>query len=128
MQRRREEMIVLSSLQEDLLNIFAERCPEGSTGMFGLEIIDNFNKVAVENNRRKIGVGSLYPALRQLELQGLIVGRDADRQGNEKSHGARRRYYTITGKGKEVLDKMIAFRLQLRGSESDISPQLGVVL
>ncbi len=47
--------------------------------------------------------GTVYPALRKLENEGLIQGR-----WQEMPNGQERRYYRITEKGKEALRKKIA--------------------
>jgi len=47
--------------------------------------------------------GTVYPALRKLENEGLIKG-----EWQELPSGQKRRYYQITEAGKEVLRKKIA--------------------
>jgi PadR family transcriptional regulator PadR len=47
--------------------------------------------------------GTLYPALRKLENDGLLQG-----EWREVPNGQERRYYRITGKGKEVLENKLA--------------------
>ncbi|MBI2831354.1 MAG: helix-turn-helix transcriptional regulator [Chloroflexi bacterium] len=47
--------------------------------------------------------GTVYPALRKLEHEGLLQG-----EWQEPPNGLRRRYYRITPEGKEVLSKRIA--------------------
>jgi len=47
--------------------------------------------------------GTVYPALRKLENEGLIQG-----EWQELPNGQRRRYYRITEKGEEALRKKIA--------------------
>jgi PadR family transcriptional regulator PadR len=64
--------------------------------MYGYELSQ-----AIEQRSQEIltlGKGTLYPLLYNLEAKGLINGewQDAD-------SGRRRRYYSITGKGKEEL-------------------------
>ncbi len=44
--------------------------------------------------------GTIYPALRKLENEGLVQG-----QWQEMPNGQQRRYYRITEKGKEALSK-----------------------
>jgi DNA-binding PadR family transcriptional regulator len=46
--------------------------------------------------------GTVYPALRKLENEGLIQG-----EWQELPNGQRRRYYRVTEKGKEALKKKI---------------------
>ena len=47
--------------------------------------------------------GTVYPALRKLENEGLIHG-----EWTRLANGQERRYYRITGKGKESLRKKLA--------------------
>ena len=47
--------------------------------------------------------GTVYPALRKLENEGLLKG-----EWQEMPSGQERRYYRITEKGKEVLKKKLA--------------------
>src|SRR4030042_1799917 len=47
--------------------------------------------------------GTVYPALRKLEGEGLIEG-----SWRETANGQQRRYYRITEKGKETLTKKMA--------------------
>jgi len=47
--------------------------------------------------------GTVYPALRKLESEGLIQG-----EWRETANGQKRRHYRITEKGKETLGKKMA--------------------
>ena len=50
--------------------------------------------------------GTVYPALRKLESEGLIQG-----EWQERANGQERRHYRITEKGKETLSKkMVMWR------------------
>lgn len=60
---------------------------------FGLELIDRVR--ARTRGKVKLGQGSAYPALRVLEHQGLISGRD-EAPGRR---GRPRRYYRLTARG-----------------------------
>lgn len=46
--------------------------------------------------------GTVYPALRKLENEGLLQG-----EWQQMPNGQERRYYHITGKGKEVLSEKL---------------------
>ena len=64
--------------------------------MYGYELSE-----AIENrsgNILSLGKGTLYPLLYNLEAKGLIVG-----QVQEAPNKRKRRYYSITSKGKDVL-------------------------
>ena len=61
-----------------------------------------------EIGRRSEGIlrfkeGTIYPALRKLENEGLLRG-----QWQQTSNGQERRYYRITAKGKTVLETKLA--------------------
>ena len=64
--------------------------------MYGYELSD-----AIAKRSREIltlGRGTLYPLLYNLEAKGLIKGK-----WQESESGRRRRYYLITGAGKDLL-------------------------
>jgi len=66
--------------------------------MYGYELSQ-----AIEQRSREIltlGKGTLYPLLYNIEAKGLIKGYWQDAKS-----GRKRRYYSITGKGKEELAK-----------------------
>lgn len=102
-----DDGIVLSALEEDLLTLIQQQVD----GIYGLDILDRLNVANEKINRRQIGVGSLYPALKRMEQQGLLKSRWGDDQDN--SGGARRRYYTITALGKKALTDTWHYRQQL---------------
>lgn len=108
--------IVLSALEEDLLTLIQRH----ADGLYGLDILHYLNEANKKINRRLIGVGSLYPALKRMTKQGLLK----DWWGNDKSPsgGARRRYYQITGLGKRALESTWRYRSMLAGS-TGLSPQ-----
>ena len=64
--------------------------------MYGYELSETIARRS--GNILTLGRGTLYPLLYNLEAKGLIKGdwQDAD-------SGRKRRYYSITGKGKEKL-------------------------
>lgn len=69
--------------------------------MYGYEIAKKIKKES--NELYSIGEGTLYPALKRLEEQGLVHSFWED---TEK--GKRRKYYGITTKGKTILDKKLS--------------------
>ena len=106
--------IVLSAFEEDLLTLIQRYVD----GIYGLDILHSLNTANKKINRRLIGVGSLYPALKRMAKQGLLD----DWWGNDTSPsgGARRRYYKITALGKKALQDTWLYRDILR---SGLSPQ-----
>ena len=102
--------IVLSALEEDLLTAIRGH-PEG---IYGLDLLSQINTANKKLKRRQIGVGSLYPALKRMEKQGLVKARwGEDDEASEVSGGARRRYYSITGLGTSALENTWLYRQQL---------------
>jgi PadR family transcriptional regulator PadR len=99
--------IVLSALEEDLLTLIRSH----GNGIYGLEILEKMNSAGKRVKRRQLRVGSLYPALKRMEQQGLVEGKwgeDADGSG-----GARRRYYFITDTGCKALHDTWLYRQAL---------------
>lgn len=82
----------------------------GNTDILLLSIIDQFGmsygyQIIKNIERRSLGFfrfreGTIYPALRKLESEGYTTG-----EWQLLPNGQRRRYYRITGKGKELLSK-----------------------
>jgi DNA-binding PadR family transcriptional regulator len=102
--------IVLSALEEDILTVVLPH----AQGVYGLDILNRINAANKKIGRRTIGVGSLYPALKRMEQQGLIAGRWGDEAiEDEESGGARRRYYSISAQGKKALQDTRNYREQL---------------
>ncbi len=99
--------IVLSALEEDLLTLMQHH----ADGMYGLIILNTLNKANERAKRRQVGIGSLYPALKRMEKQGLLKSRWGDDDG--ESGGARRRYYQVTALGRKALSDTVGFRQQL---------------
>jgi PadR family transcriptional regulator, regulatory protein PadR len=64
--------------------------------MYGYELSDAIAKRS--GNILTLGRGTLYPLLYNLEAKGLIKGK-----WEESDTGRKRRYYMITGAGKELL-------------------------
>ena len=69
----------------------------------------------------KFKEGTIYPALRKLENDGLVRG-----QWERVPSGVQRRYYRITDKGTAVLkDKLIMWRSFITAMNLIIEPDLG---
>ncbi len=103
--------IVLSALEEDILTVLFGN----AKGVYGLDVLSRMNTANEKNQRRKIGVGSLYPTLKRLEQKGLVEGRwGDDTVAGEGSDGARRRYYTLTADGARALEATWQYREQLK--------------
>ncbi|NEO34541.1 MAG: PadR family transcriptional regulator [Symploca sp. SIO3C6] len=98
--------IVLSALEEDLLTAIRGH----QDGIYGLDLLGQINTANEKLKRRQIGVGSLYPALKRMETQGLVKARWGE---DDDSGGARRRYYNITGLGSSALEDTWLYRQQL---------------
>ena len=85
----------------------------GNTNVLLLSLIDELGsaygyQLIKEVEKRSRGFfllkeGTIYPALRKLENEGLIQG-----EWQELPNGQGRRYYRMTQKGKETLRKKIA--------------------
>ncbi len=112
-------VIVPSALEEDILTLLMEN-PQG---VYGLDILCRLNTAAKKVGRKNIGVGSLYPALKRMEQQGLITGRWGEAVPSEESGGARRRYYSISAEGKRSLEVTHQFRLALSLQQGQIAIQ-----
>ena len=96
--------IVLSALEEDLLTLIQHH----TDGMYGLEVLNRLNEANQQVKRRKIGIVSLYPALKRMEQQGLLLGKWGEE--GSTSGGARRRYYCVTGLGHQALTATWRYR------------------
>lgn len=68
--------------------------------MYGLEVLEAIKTAS--GGAYGVLVGSLYPALHKLERKGFVSARWGDDRPRERG-GARRRYYTVTALGEQVL-------------------------
>lgn len=111
----KEEGVKLSSLEEDILTVM------GTQKIYGLEMLEGLN----QGRPIPIGFGSLYPTLNRLEKKGLISWKWGDEQ--DKTGGARRKYYEVTGMGSNVLREVQRYRTQLafRALQDPLTPQGG---
>lgn len=66
---------------------------------YGLEIMTAVEK----SGGKQIGFNSLYPNLKKLENKGFVIAEWGD-ESPEEHTGARRKYYRITGVGKQALE------------------------
>lgn len=110
--KKEGEVIILSATEEDILTVIWGH----SQGVYGLDILNRINRANKETNRREIGVGSLYPALKRMEQQGLVTARWGEEALGEESGGARRRYYAISADGEQALIATQQYRQQLSSS------------
>jgi PadR family transcriptional regulator len=83
---------------------------------YGLEIIERVKKQT--NGQVLLVQGRVYPALRELESDGLLESYDGEPMAERG--GRPRRYYTITAEGRKVA------RQQARGLLGLLRPALGV--
>jgi len=112
-------VIVPSALEEDILTLLM-KSPQG---IYGLDILGRLNTAAEKVGRRNFGVGSLYPALKRMEQQGLVAGRWGEEVPGEESGGARRRYYSISAEGKKSLEATHEFRNALALQQGQLAAQ-----
>ena len=96
--------IRLSAVEEDILTLLVGR------ELYGLAILEASRTAG--GGARGLRPGSLYTALAKLEHKGLVRGWWGDERPKERG-GARRRYYTATGLGAEVLTATQLRRAQL---------------
>jgi PadR family transcriptional regulator PadR len=112
MKIKRERDLDLSMTEEMLLTVLLHR------ELYGLEIIKAVEEAT--EGKRRIGFGSLYPTLHQLEKKGMVKSRWGDETPEERG-GARRKYYTITSPGQKALRDANQTRTRL----SQWKPALG---
>ncbi|GEO27894.1 PadR family transcriptional regulator [Alicyclobacillus acidoterrestris] len=67
---------------------------------YGYEIVQKVNERT--HGALQLKEGSLYPALKRLEAEHFIEGY----WGTDKETGPRRRYYTLTERGKSQLERI----------------------
>lgn len=96
----------LSALEEMFLTVLSRR------ELYGLEIIKAIEDAS--DGKRRIGFGSLYPTLHQLEKKGMVKSHWGEDKPDERG-GARRKYYKITGAGQTALRKANEIRISLAG-------------
>ncbi|MEO1395982.1 MAG: helix-turn-helix transcriptional regulator [Cyanobacteria bacterium J06634_5] len=103
--KEKKKKLKLSTIEELIATILSNQ----SNDLYGLQVIQAIDSVADEYS---VSFGSLYPALQRLENKGIVKsywGEDTpDNRG-----GARRRYYSLTEKGKDALNRIQGIRNQL---------------
>jgi PadR family transcriptional regulator, regulatory protein PadR len=105
------------STLEEIILLTVKGRPEG---IYGLDVLNAINIEKIFFGKKKITVGSLYPALKSLERQGLINGRWGDDDLVEENSGAaRRKYYTISAEGITALREIKEFRSRLDSFNTD---------
>jgi PadR family transcriptional regulator, regulatory protein PadR len=67
--------------------------------LYGLALIGEVARVS--EDRVKLTLGGIYPILHRMQEKGFIEGNWGD--DSETRHGARRRYYRVTGLGEQAL-------------------------
>lgn len=91
----------------------------GGQERYGLELI-----AALKGVGKRVGYGTLYPALHRLENDGLIESYWGPERLKERN-GARRRYYKITGLGKEVVEEKQKQRASIVAWQFGLQPVWG---
>ncbi|BAZ30332.1 transcriptional regulator, PadR family protein [Cylindrospermum sp. NIES-4074] len=104
MNKKSDELITLSALEEDLLTVVCDK------ELYGLQIMNAINEAS--RGKRQIGFGSLYPTLHRMEKKGFVKSRWGE-ETDQESGGARRKYYEITGLGKRTLRETQEYRAHL---------------
>ena len=106
MSRRESDdtVIRLSRLEEDVLTLLVGR------ELYGLAILEASKSAS--GGSHPIRIGSLYPVLYKLEKKGLVRSWWGTERPEERG-GARRRYYTVTGLGAQVLTAYELLRHQV---------------
>jgi PadR family transcriptional regulator PadR len=103
--RNREPEYKLSRVEEEILTVLT-----GGRSLYGLEIITAVEEAT--KGRRRLGFGSLYPALHKLEKKSFLKSEWGDDKPEERG-GARRKYYRLTALGQRVLRETADVRLRL---------------
>jgi PadR family transcriptional regulator PadR len=106
-QQWRETTFPISDIEEIILSVLS-----GKQELYGLQISNRIE----EGSKGKVQIkfGSLYPALRRLEMRKLVESHWGEEEPEERS-GARRRYYKITSSGEEILHEKISIRNSISG-------------
>ncbi|MGL4502416.1 MAG: PadR family transcriptional regulator [Planktothrix sp.] len=101
----------ISALEEDILTILIVK------SLYGLKIRQALEQAY--EGKREVGEGTLYPTLHRMEKKGYIKSHWGE-EGLEERGGARRKYYTVTESGKDLL----AMRKKVRTNLSTVAPVL----
>lgn len=79
--------------------------------LYGKQLQERIERAS--GGTRKLGCGSLYPKLKELEKMGLIQSRWGDEYLEERN-GARKRYYTLTFEGEQIANRIGEFYQNLK--------------
>ena len=96
-----QPQVKLSAIDQDILTLLLGR------ELYGFEILDELNP----GRPIPLSTGSLYPALNRLVKKAYLSCRGSSEQ--EKSKGARRKYYKVTSDGAAALHEVQQYRLTL---------------
>lgn len=90
------------------------------TELFGRQVRDAIAEVS--ENTRQMALGTIQPTLAKLERQKLVKSRWAP--GTARVQGGKRRLYSLTVGGEQVLASQQEFRVRLRDwkPSSDVEP------
>ena len=102
--RASEESPQISPLEEEVLTVI-----NAYVKTYGFQIIHTFEKAS--RGQRKLSIGTLYPLLNRLYKKGMVESHMADK--SDPTGGARRKYFSITDKGKLALSEAQEFRRRL---------------
>ena len=83
--------------------------------LYGVEIGDFINEAS--DYKRFINPGTLYPMLKKLQKEELIISCEVDEEPAQERAGRTRKYYTITEKGRAALRKAENTRRRLVGHD-----------
>ena len=74
-----------------------------SNELYGRQVADSVSELT--NGKRRLSLAGLYTTLNRMETKGLIEGRWAEGDDDNRQN-ARRRYYRVSGLGVRVLQDM----------------------
>ncbi|MEH2081856.1 MAG: helix-turn-helix transcriptional regulator [Nostoc sp.] len=113
---KNDEILNISTLEGDILTVLLT-----ARELYGLEILEKLNP----GRPISLSFGSLYPTLNRLEKKGFIEWRWGDEQ--ERTGGARRKYYKVTGLGANVFNQWQIYRSQLAMQAAQGQTALGSI-
>lgn len=96
-----EEFVVLSELELTLLTLLAQG------DLYGIQFVQAIQDAS--GGQREIKFGSLYPTLTRMDKKGYVSWYWGDEQV-----GPRRKYYSLSPYGKELLEQNQQFHQDLR--------------
>ena len=99
--KKKPKLIILSELEKTLLTLLYGQSLYGSQFIEAIRLL--------HEDDREIGFGSLYPTLSRMEKKGFVSC-----DWGDEAMGPRRKYYTLTPNGKNVLEKDWRFHEKLK--------------